>query len=116
MAERPLNLYEIASVVADAQVTLRSALDNAAPLVNVQVGDGMVLDAGTVAGLRLMDEDGEWQLSSAAYPFSSAAGVRVLEAMRSVRAQHDERSKDLRRAWSSIIRRNWLAEAAAQRH
>jgi hypothetical protein len=111
MTERPLRVYVVTEIISGSRMTLRDALDTQAPPVTVSEKSGSgAIRIGTHLGLRIMEVDGRHELSGAFYAFSPAAAERVVAALRATIEQRGRHGKDLPRALSSVIRRQWLAQ------
>ena len=114
MTERPLRLYDVTNVIPGEQVTLCDALDSAALPVIVREKSGSQASlVGTQIGFRVMEVDGHYELSGAAYPFSRLAGPDVVAQMREALDQSDKRGDAVPGLLSYIIRRNWLEQYIA---
>ena len=83
LARRPLRLYDVTEVVPGVGLTLCDALDLELPPQNVIERAGSEsLRAGMKIGARVMEVDGQHQLSGAIYLFSAWAGQAVHAKLR----------------------------------
>jgi hypothetical protein len=111
MSERPLRLYDLTEVIPGVQITLCDALDTkAVPIIVQEISGSRTAQVGTQIGTRLMEVDGHYELSGAAYPFSRLSGPAVVEHMRESQLEFGKKHKDLPGFLSFIIRRKWLEQ------
>jgi hypothetical protein len=82
LAQRPLRLYDVTDVAPGATLTLCDALDrDADPVVVTERSGSRTLRPGMSIGARLMEVDGQRQLSGAVYPFSRLGAQATLRAL-----------------------------------
>ena len=82
LAQRPLRLYDVTDVVPGATLTLCDALDREAePVIVTERSGSRTLRPGMCIGARVMDVDGQHQLSGAVYPFSQLGARAALGAL-----------------------------------
>jgi hypothetical protein len=111
LADRPLRLYDVTEVIPGHQLTLCDALATEAPPITVREKSGSQASLiGMQIGFRLMEVDGHYELSGAAYPFSRLAGPRVIARLRESMPPFGARRRDQPELLSAIIRRQWLAQ------
>jgi hypothetical protein len=111
LAERPLRLYDVTDVVPGQQLTLCDSLDAEAPPIIVREKSGSQASMlGIQIGVRIMEVDGHYELSGAAYPFSHLAGPAVVARMREAMDHFHGQASDLPRFLSFILQRQWLAQ------
>lgn len=65
---------------------------------------------GIQIGVRIMEVDGHYELSGAAYPFSHLAGPAVVARMREAMDHFHGQASDLPRFLNFILQRQWLAQ------
>jgi hypothetical protein len=88
LAQRPLRLYDVTDVAPGATLTLCDALDREAePVIVTERSGSRTLRPGMCIGARVMDVDGQHQLSGAVYPFSQ---LGAQAARRALLASEDE--------------------------
>ncbi len=111
LAERPLRLYDVTDVVPGQQLTLCDSLDaEAAPILVREKSGSQAAMLGIQIGVRIMEVDGHYELSGAAYPFSHLAGPAVVARMREAIDHFPGQASDLPRFLSFILQRQWLAQ------
>mgnify|MGYP000855399162 CR=1 FL=1 len=115
LAERPLRLYDVTDVVAGRQMTLCDSLDGDAssPIVVQERLGSQAARPGIQVGARIMEVDGHYELSGAAYPFSPLVGPGVLASLRERVNRYAGPRQELPGLLSFIIRRAWLAQFCA---
>jgi hypothetical protein len=105
LTRRPLRLYEVIAVSPGGKMSLRDALEAAAPVVEVDAPDEALPPARRV-GLRLLEAGGRSVASDALYAFSAPAGEGILAQLREAAAQFG----DLPEMQGVLIRYCWLAQ------
>lgn len=111
LAIRPLRLYDVTDVVADASITLCDALDTERPpLVVSERSASRSLRVGMQIGARVMEVAGEHQLSGAVYPFSAWSGRDVQGALRDLETEFAAHDEDDILMFGLEIIESWLAQ------
>jgi hypothetical protein len=111
LATRPLRLYDVTEVVPGVGLTLCDALDAGLPPCQVIERAGSEsLRVGMKLGARMMEVDGQHQLSGAVYPFPAWAGHAVHEKLRAVRGDALASGEDDRMMAGLTIIDSWLEQ------
>lgn len=111
LAARPLRLYTVTDVISGQQMTLCDALDkDAAPIIVHEKLGSREVTPGMQVGYRIMEIDGHYELSGAAYPFSRLAGSAIVTSMREANDEFAGPRNELPTFLSFLIRRHWLEQ------
>lgn len=113
LRRQPLRLFDITEVIRGVGMRLCDALETeAAPLMVQEKSGSASASVGGLIGVRLMEVDGHYALSGAAYPFAPLMNATLLAELRDAAGDPALPTESLPQVLSAIIRRNWIAQYA----
>ena len=111
LARRPLRLYDVTEAVPGVGLTLCDALDFEQPPQRViERAGSRALEAGQQIGARVMEVQGQLQLSGAVYAFSPAAGHALHGRLRALLAEFGAAQDAATLPLSRIVMKRWMAQ------
>ena len=111
LSRRPMRLYDVTEVVPGVGLTLCDALDtDQLPQQVIERAGSHALEAGQRIGARVMEVEGQLQLSGAVYAFSPAAGYALHDELRALLADLGAADEDDAALISLTVMERWMAQ------